>query len=97
MWVRISIAAPIFWEHEGNRAVRLGHWKLVALHGRDWELYDVEADRTELKNLAATYPEKLNEMSALYDDWARRCQVLPLEQLPPARPTVPAGRAPPAE
>lgn len=43
--------APVFWEHEGNRAVRLDKWKLVARGGQPWELYDVAADRTEQKNL----------------------------------------------
>ena len=74
--------APIFWEHEGNRAVRHQQWKLVARHGRDWELYDVEADRTELKNLAATQPQKVQELSTLYDAWAKRCHVVPFDQLP---------------
>ena len=81
---------PIFWEHEGNRAVRLGRWKLVARHQQGWELYDVESDRTELKNLAATNSEKVKAMSAMYDAWARRCNVVPPEQLPAARATVPA-------
>jgi arylsulfatase len=83
-------ASPIFWEHEGNRAVRLHQWKLVALNGRPWELYDVEADRTELKNLASVYPERVTELSALYDAWATRCNVIPPGKLPPARPTAPA-------
>ncbi len=82
---------PIFWEHEGNRAVRLGRWKLVALQGRPWELYDVETDRTELNNLAAAHPEKLKEMSALYEAWAKRCYVEPFKQLPPARATKAAN------
>ena len=38
---------PIFWEHEGNKAVRDGHWKLVQKWHGPWELYDIEADRTE--------------------------------------------------
>jgi arylsulfatase len=82
---------PIFWEHEGNRAVRLGEWKLVARHGDKWELYNVETDRTEQNNLAANQPEKVKEMSALYDGWAARCNVLPPEQLPRVRPIVPAS------
>jgi arylsulfatase len=79
---------PIFWEHEGNRAVRLGKWKLVARHQQKWELYEVESGRTELRDLAATYPEKVKELSALYDAWAGRCNVVPPEKLPPARPTA---------
>jgi len=42
----------IYWEHEGNRAVRQGKWKLVSKHPGQWELYDIEADRTELTDLA---------------------------------------------
>jgi arylsulfatase len=82
--------APVFWEHEGNRAVRLDQWKLVARHARDWELYDLDADRTEQNNLAAAQPDRVKEMSAPYDAWANRCNVLPVGQLPPPRKTVPA-------
>lgn len=82
--------APLFWEHEGHRAVRLNQWKLVARHHRDWELYDIVADRTESRNLAATHPDKVKELANLYEAWARRCQVVSPEQLPGARPIVPA-------
>jgi arylsulfatase A-like enzyme len=82
---------PLFWEHEGNRAVRLGKWKLVARHKMDWELYDMEADRTELKNLASQHPDQVKEMAALYEAWAKRCQVVPPEQLPRERSIVPAA------
>jgi hypothetical protein len=47
---------PIFWEHEGNAAVRLGTWKLVRKFGSDWQLYDMERDRTELDDLGAAQP-----------------------------------------
>ncbi len=81
---------PIFWEHEDNRAVREGKWKLVSRVRGQWELYDMEADRTEQNNLAVKHPDRVKEMAALYADWAKRCDVLPVNQLPPARKTVPA-------
>ena len=67
----------IFWEHEGNRAVRQGKWKLVSKHPGGWELYDMEADRTEMHDLASTHPEKVNELKSLYEAWAKRCGVQP--------------------
>ena len=67
----------IFWEHEGNRAVRQGKWKLVSAHGKPWELYDLDADRTELNDLSSKHPDKARELEALYGAWAKRCHVLP--------------------
>jgi arylsulfatase len=81
--------SPIFWEHEGNRAVRLDQWKLVSRYPNAWELYNMENDRTELHNLAAQHREKVEELSGLYQQWALRCGVLPPDQLPKPRPTVP--------
>lgn len=68
---------PIFWEHEGNRAQRSGKWKIVAKSNRPWELYDMEKDRTEMNDLAAEQPERVKEMSAQWDAWALRANVLP--------------------
>lgn len=67
----------IYWEHEGNRAVRQGNWKLVSKHPGGWELYDLAADRTELNDLAAANPDKVKELSALYEAWAKRANVEP--------------------
>lgn len=72
---------PMFWEHEGNCAVRIGRWKLVRKHPGPWELYDMDADRTELDDLAAQYPERVRDMAAQYEAWARRCGVIPREQI----------------
>ncbi|HTI99130.1 MAG TPA: arylsulfatase [Dongiaceae bacterium] len=88
-----NLTTPLFWEHEGNRAVRLGKWKLVAEYRQDWQLYDAEADRTEQNNLAATHPDLVKALAALYAQWAKRCQVLPPNQLPPVHRTVPAADA----
>ena len=71
----------IFWEHEGNRAVRQGKWKLVSRYPGKWELYDLEADRTELHDLAADHPDKVKELTSLYDRWAQRAGVVPWGEL----------------
>ncbi len=73
--------AAIFWEHEGNRAVRQGKWKLVARHGKDWEMHDLEADRTELADLSARFPDKAADLARLYGQWAERCGVEPWEKV----------------
>jgi len=67
----------IYWEHEGNRAVRQGKWKLVLKFPGNWELFDMEKDRTEMHDLAGEQPEKVQELAALYDAWASRCGVQP--------------------
>ena len=69
----------LFWEHEGNRAIRVGKWKLVAKGGKGpWELYDMDKDRTELDDLAAKMPEKVEGLAAKWDAWAKRANVYPL-------------------
>ncbi len=73
--------APMFWEHEGNAAVRIGQWKLVKRYPRPWELYDLEADRTELHDLAVQHPERVADMAGQYGAWAARCGVIPREQI----------------
>jgi arylsulfatase A-like enzyme len=69
---------PLFWEHESNRAVREGQWKLVAKEGQPWELYDMEKDRTEMHNLAEQRPQVVRRLSTKWDAWAARADVLPL-------------------
>ncbi len=66
-----------FLEHEGNRAVRNGKWKLVSSRNKEWELYDMEKDRTETKNLKNQYLETANELKNLWDSWARRVKIYP--------------------
>ena len=68
----------LYWEHEGNAAVRVGDLKLVR-RGRDgpWELFDLKADRTEQHDLASARPEKIRELAALWQAWAERAHVLP--------------------
>jgi arylsulfatase len=74
----LARAQPIFFEHEGNRAVRDGQWKLVAKGpAGPWELYDMVADRTETHDLAAQQPERVARMVAQWQAWADRAGVLP--------------------
>lgn len=56
----------LFWHHEGNRALRMGDWKLVSSQtdNHAWELYDLKTDRTETSNLAAAQPERVRDMAA---------------------------------
>ena len=72
---------PMFWEHEGNAAVRVGQWKLVRKFPDPWELYDLDTDRTELHDRSADYPERVQEMLSLFDAWAARCGVIPREKI----------------
>jgi arylsulfatase len=76
-WNKPIEREALYWEHEGNRAVRQGNWKLVAKHQGDWELYDIAIDRVEANNQAAKHPEKVRELAALYEAWAKRSQVEP--------------------
>ncbi len=68
----------IYWEHEGNAAVRRGDWKLVRLGGKGaWELYNLKTDRTEQQDLAAEEPDLAKELEELWQAWAERCHVAP--------------------
>ncbi|MEO6245812.1 MAG: arylsulfatase [Opitutaceae bacterium] len=86
--------AALWWQHEDNRAIRVGDWKLVALAAGDWELYDLATDRGESKNLAASRPDKVRELEALWkkqDDENRR---LAMTDVPPgaAAPAAKKGK-----
>lgn len=56
----------LWWLHEGNRAVQVGEWKLVAAKGASWELYNLKSDRSEQQNLATKMPEKVKELEQVW-------------------------------
>ncbi len=66
----------LYWEHIGNAAIRRGRWKLVREHEREWELYDMAADRTETRDRAIEHPEIVGELSAAWEVWADRVGVI---------------------
>ncbi|MCA9259595.1 MAG: arylsulfatase [Planctomycetales bacterium] len=67
--------APVFWEHEGNAAMRDGNWKLVRRYEQPWELYDLNANRTEIKRRASSDELRKQEMIAAWSEWATRLGV----------------------
>jgi arylsulfatase len=68
---------PLFWEHEGNRAVRSGNWKIVSRYLQEWELYDIAADRVERNNVASQHPDVVKQLAAEWEAWAKRANVDP--------------------
>ena len=66
---------PIFWEHEGNKAVRDGRWKLVQKWRGPWELYDIAADRTEQRDLVREHSDIAAKLEAAWNAWAQRAFV----------------------
>ena len=68
----------LYWEHEGNAAIRVGDMKLVRQgRGGKWELYDLKQDRTEMQDLAGKRPDQVAQLAAKWDAWAERAQVKP--------------------
>jgi len=90
----------LYFEHEGNRAIRKGKWKLVSeawswpfMHDTNnelafekWELYDLETDRTELNNLADQFPDIVEELAAEWLKWGEGTGAIPK---PPQRTEIP--------
>ncbi len=68
----------MFWEHEGNQAVRKGNWKAVKSNKMSaWELFDLSADKAEEHNLASRYPDVLNDLTTKWTEWSQKDFVFP--------------------
>ena len=72
----------LYWEHERGKAVRKGNWRLTALAGGGWQLFDLAHDLSETTNLAAEHPEKVRELKALWNAWARSVGLNADEDIP---------------
>ena len=68
---------PIAIEHEGNRGIRVGDWKMVAEWDKPWELYNISDDRTEQNNLIDGETDRAKALEKAYVAWAERAEVLP--------------------
>ena len=79
----------LWWLHEGNRAVRVGDWKLVTSKGDPWELYDMKTDRAEQVNLAATMPDKVKKLERAWQEQTDRYTELASKTLPKRLPAKP--------
>ena len=89
----------LFWEHHGNCAIRVGDWKLVrkgtqsSKEIKNWELYDLSRDRSELNDLAAKNPQLVKKLAAQWESFARHAHVKPWpgskKTAPPKKPNKP--------
>jgi arylsulfatase A-like enzyme len=61
-----AVPRTIWWSHQGNNALRSGDWKLVQAKGEPWELFDLSKDRTESKDLAASEPQRVAKLKAIW-------------------------------
>jgi len=59
----------LFFDFLDNRALMRGRWKLVSAYGGPWELYDLDADRTETLDLASSNPDRVRELEGLWSRW----------------------------
>jgi arylsulfatase len=77
----LSRKDPLYWEHIGNRGVRIGDWKLVAAKPKlQWELYNMKEDRSELHDLSGELPQKKQELLTIYEQWAKANHVKPWDR-----------------
>jgi arylsulfatase len=83
----------IYWEHEGNRAIRVGDFKLVAKGAAgDWELYNIAQDRSEQNDLSGQHPELVKKFADMWQRYAERADVLPLNPNANANKKANSGR-----
>ena len=70
-----KIHDTLYWEHERGRAIRIGDWKMSALPGKKWELFNISEDHTETNDLSDTYPDKVAEMNEAWETWAKTMNI----------------------
>ncbi|MCF2736784.1 MULTISPECIES: arylsulfatase [Bacteroides] len=77
---KLSTKRDLYFEHFNEKAlIDSEGWKIVqpAKNNGDWELYNLNSDRSEMHNLADKYPDRVKEMLSRYDKWEKQCKVVP--------------------
>ncbi len=78
----------LYFHYGADRALRRGPWKMVSAKLGKWELYNLDEDRTELNDLAASQPDRLKRMAAEWFRIAKDVDRLKGAGLRPVRPTI---------
>jgi arylsulfatase A-like enzyme len=78
---KIARGDSFYWEHEGNRAMVDGRYKLVSRFPNKWELYNLEADRCEMHDLATAESSRMERMTGTHSRWTKRCNVMPWDEV----------------
>ena len=60
---KLSEDKSIWWLHEGNRALRIDNWKIVAAKNDPWSIFNMKDDPAETNDLAKSEPERISEMN----------------------------------
>ncbi len=61
--------ASLYFQLFDHRAIRSGDWKLTAVDGKAWELYNLAQDRSETTDLSSEYPERVQQLSENWETW----------------------------
>lgn len=75
----------MYFEHQANRAIIDGKWKLIATPGKapsykgKWKLYDLSVDRSEANDLASEHADVVQDLEAKWEAWAKENNVYPLD------------------
>lgn len=79
----LNARPPLHLLFSQDRGLRDGDWKLVSFQSEAWELYNVARDRTELKDLAISEPERLNAMIKTWTEMAENVLHAPAKSYSP--------------
>jgi arylsulfatase A-like enzyme len=62
---------PIIWQFGKGKAIRYENWRLVSDAESPWSLYNMDDDKTETTDLSKKYPEIVQKLDAMYQEWLK--------------------------